>query len=79
MGDRSLPQILAPLQGFFRAEVELLEEVKKGQRLGTIRDAFGAVISEACANRDGVVIMLRRPHSVREGDGLAHVTGKQEG
>ncbi len=75
VGDGNIDQaILAPTGGYFRAEVDLLDEVTSGQCLGTIKDLFGKVITEIRANTDGIVIMLRRMHSVQVGDGLAHIT-----
>ena len=66
--------IQAPVAGYFKPEVTLLDDVQKGQQLGTIRDLFGKILSELHANTDGVIIMLRRLHCVRVGDGLAHIT-----
>jgi predicted deacylase len=75
LGNGNIDQsILSPVSGYYRAEVDLLDEVRKGQRLGTIRDLFGEVTAEVQANADGVVIMLRRFHQVRVGDGLALIT-----
>jgi len=75
IGDGNVDQaILAPEGGYFRADVELLDDVVSGQRLGTIKDFFGETITEIRANTDGVIIMLRRMHSVRVGDGLALIT-----
>lgn len=80
VGDGNLDTVLsAPLAGYFRADVELLDEVVAGQRLGTLRDLFGAVVAQVTADRDGVVIMLRGMHRVHVGDGLAHITGCLKG
>lgn len=77
LGDGNLDEsILSPTAGYFKPDVALLEEVETGQRLGTISDFFGEVVTEIYAKSDGVVIMLRRMHNVRVGDGLAHVTQK---
>lgn len=74
-GDGNLDTVLsATVAGYWRAEVALLDAVQAGQRLGTVRDLFGNVLSEIVADQDGVVIMLRRLHRVNVGDGLAHVT-----
>jgi predicted deacylase len=74
-GDGNIDQaILAQSAGYYKPEVELLDEVRSDQLLGTIRDLLGEVVSEVRAPTDGVVIMLRRFHSVRVGDGLAHIT-----
>ncbi|OGG54430.1 MAG: hypothetical protein A3F84_06720 [Candidatus Handelsmanbacteria bacterium RIFCSPLOWO2_12_FULL_64_10] len=66
--------ILAPVAGYYRTEVGLLDEVKAGQRLGIVQDFFGRVTAEVRADRDGLVIMLRRLARVQVGDGLAHLT-----
>lgn len=68
--------ILAPVAGYYRTEAGLLEEVRAGQRLGVVQDFFGRVTAEVRADRDGVVIMLRRLARVQVGDGLAHLTSR---
>lgn len=74
-GDGNLDQVIdANVAGYFRAEVNLLDAVTAGQRLGVIRDLFGGVIQEVTADQDGIVIMLRRFHRVHVGDGLAQIT-----
>jgi len=74
-GDGNLDQVIdAHVAGYFRAEVDLLDPVVAGQRLGVIRDLFGQVLQEVRADQAGVVIMLRRFHRVHVGDGLAQIT-----
>lgn len=74
-GDGNLDQVIdATVSGYFRAEVNLLDRVVAGQRLGAVRDLFGQVIQEVTADQEGVVIMLRRFHRVHAGDGLAQIT-----
>ena len=68
--------ISAPTAGLFQSDVDLLSEVRAGQRLGTIRDFFGQEISRVVADRDGVVVFLRRIPRVHVGEGLALVTGE---
>jgi len=76
-GDGNLDVVMAaPVAGYFRAEVAVLDEVVKGQRLGTITDFAGTTVAEIQSERDGVVILLRRLHRVHVGDGLAQVTGR---
>jgi predicted deacylase len=76
-GDGNLDKVIsAPVAGYFRAEVELLDDVDASQRLGTVRDFSGAPLAEITTDRAGVVIMLRRIHRVHVGDGLAQVTGR---
>ena len=76
-GDGNLDVVTAaPVAGYFRAKVALLDEVVMGQRLGAIYDFAGEVLAEVVSERDGVVIMLRRLHRVHVGEGLAQVTGR---
>ena len=65
--------ISAPTAGLFQRECDLLDEVKAGQRLGTIRDEHGAITSEIVAKSAGIVIMLRGLPRVEIGDGLVHL------
>jgi len=75
-GDGNLDQVIdAPVAGYFRAEVSLLDEVQAGQRLGAIYNFAGELQAEVHSERAGVVIMLRRLHRVQVGEGLAQVTG----
>jgi predicted deacylase len=77
IGSGDLDQVIsAPVAGYFRPEVRLLEGVRAGQRLGAILDLFGQVAAEVRADRDGIVIMLRRLRRVQAGDGLAHLTSR---
>lgn len=75
-GEGNIDQVISALvAGYYRPEVDLLEAVSAGRLRGVIQDFFGQVIQEVKADRDGVVIMLRRFHRVRVGDGLVHITG----
>ena len=75
LGDGNLDQVIsAPVAGYFRAAVELLQEVTAGQPLGTLYDLFGANVADITAPADGVVILLRRFHRVHAGEGLAQIT-----
>ncbi len=77
IGDGNLDTIhSAPEAGYFRAAVNLLDEVEAGARLGLISDFFGEPVAEIRAERAGVVIMLRRLHRVHVGDGLVHITSR---
>ncbi|MCX6045437.1 MAG: M14 family metallopeptidase [Chloroflexi bacterium] len=76
-GDGNLDSVIdATEAGYFRATVELLSEVKTGQKLGVVQDLFGQPQQEVIADQEGVVIMLRRLHRVQVGDGLVHITGR---
>ena len=66
----------APLAGYFRPHVELLQEVQSGQLVGTVHDPLGTVLAELHADKDGIVIMRRGLHRVHSGDGLIHLTGR---
>ena len=75
VGDGNLDVVTnAPVAGFFRAAVQLLDEVRRGQVLGTLHDPFGAALAEITAPEDGVVILLRRLQRANVGDGLVHLT-----
>jgi predicted deacylase len=77
IGEGNMDQVIsAPVAGYFQPEVELLQEVSTGQRLGTVLDFFGQPLADITADRAGVVIMLRRIHRVNVGDGLADITGR---
>lgn len=76
-GDGNLDHVIeTPVAGYFRAEVELLQTVEAGQRLGTVRSLLGETLAEITASRAGIVIMLRRLHRVNAGDGVAQITGE---
>lgn len=75
VGDGNLDVVtLAPVGGYFRAHVHLLQRVKKGELLGTIVDFFGTTTASITAQMDGVVILKRRLHRVHAGEGLLQVT-----
>ncbi len=79
-GDGDMDSVIStPAAGYFRSEVNLLDDVNTGQRLGTVRDPFGEVLAEITSESAGVVIMLRRVHRVHVGDNLAHVTRRLGG
>ncbi len=76
IGDGNLDLVIsAPEAGFFKSEVALLEEVRAGQRLGTIQDFFGQTSAEVVTQQDGRVILLRKRPRVQVGAGLVQVTG----
>lgn len=78
-GDGDLDNVItAPVAGYFRTEVALLENVNAGQKLGTICSAFGEVLAKITTEHTGVVIMIRRIHRVHSGDGLIHITQRLE-
>jgi len=76
IGSGNLDRVIeAPVEGYFRPSVELLDRVRAGQYIGRVQDLFGEGLADLHADRDGIVIMLRRPRRVQRGDGLALVTG----
>ena len=47
LGDGNLDDVITtPVAGYFRTEVDLLEDVNVGQQLGTIRNVFGRRFSK---------------------------------
>ena len=79
IGDGNLDTVTSAQEaGFFRPDVEPLDDVREGQRVGTIRDFFGEIAAEVLADRDGVVIYMRRTPRVRVGDALLSITGLLE-
>ena len=75
VGDGNLDTVIhARNDGFFRREISLLENVKTGQRIGTILDATGVELAQVEADQNGVIIMLRGIPRVKIGDGIAHIT-----
>jgi predicted deacylase len=80
LGDGNLDSVIsAPEAGYFRPAIALLDSVAEGDVMGHIQDFFGHTVAEITADRDGVVIMLRRLHRVHVGDGLVHLTGYNNG
>ncbi|MGY4297826.1 putative deacylase [Bradyrhizobium sp. i1.4.4] len=57
-----------PVNGQFQAEIEPGDQVKKGQRLGTIRNLFGETIAELTAPEAGFVLWRITHPSVPKGD-----------
>lgn len=63
----------APLGGLFDAEVAVGEAVKKDQRIGVIRDAFGTPRHDVKATHTGRIVFLRTYPRVLAGDPLCTV------
>ena len=79
LGDANMDEVMsAPMAGYFRAQVELLDEVQAGQLVGTIHDPLGDLLAELRTEKDGIVIMRRGVHRVLSGDGLIHLTARAE-
>ena len=64
------PTIEAEEGGLFTCEVALRKRVQRGDRLGTIVDAFGEEVSCATSPVDGLVGGYRDHSGVRAGDAL---------
>lgn len=60
----------ADVEGRWYACVTTDDEIRKGQKLGEIRDLFGKVLKEYYADKDGIVIMLCAALAVRQGDSI---------
>lgn len=63
----------APLGGLFQPEVAVWDRVEAGQRVGTIRDVFGAVRHVVTAGHAGRIVFLRTFPRVLAGDPLCTV------
>lgn len=59
--------------GIFRYDVDLGDDVVRGQRLGEITDSFGERATVIRSRHDGVVIGLTLNPLVHRGDGLIHL------
>ncbi len=71
MGDGNTDRgIEASRDGFLVPEVQPLEAVRKGRRVGRLLDLDGSVIEEYLAPVDGVAAMIRLAPSVRAGEPL---------
>jgi predicted deacylase len=59
--------------GVFTAEVRLGDRVRKGQRLGRVRDAFGEVVASPRSFRAGRIAALPVPAYLHPGDPLTYI------
>jgi predicted deacylase len=76
VGDGNLDVLIrAQTEGYFRADVELMEQVAPGQRVGAIYDPFGALQELVVADQAGTVVLLRQVPRVGIGEGLVSLTG----
>jgi predicted deacylase len=62
-----------PAEGMWLPEVDLLEEVSAGQRIGRIENLFGDEIAEIQAPVTGMVLYLTSSPAVREGGLLGSI------
>lgn len=65
----------AGTDGWWEPGVPCGSEVKKGQRLGVVRDLFGAEVDEVSSPDDGVVFVITTSPAVHAGDLLIEVGG----
>ncbi len=63
----------ATTDGCWYPSVQLEDQVKKGQKIGEIRDYFGSVIDEYHAEADGIVLYLVTSLAITTSDPLAAV------
>lgn len=70
---RSTRWVRAGRSGLVRLDVEPGHEVRKGQRLGVIKDAFGDRRLTVKASTRGVVVGVTRQPNVNRGDALVHI------
>ncbi len=63
--------ILSPASGLFVPQVRVLDHVRPGQPLGSVRDPFGKAIATIEAPHEGYVVMLRALPPVAEGEPIA--------
>ncbi len=66
-------QNVTPVDGLFRAAVDLNDRVSEGDLLGTVTDLFGQVLFECRTEKGGTVILVRHLARVQAGDSLAVV------
>ncbi len=59
--------------GIAGIDVELGQMVERGQIVATVRDSVGRRLSQARANRSGLVIGLTRQPLVNQGDAIIHI------
>lgn len=70
---RSSSWVRAAASGVLRAQVELGEQVRKGEQLGVIGDPFGSDDTPVLASAHGIVVGSTALPLVYEGDALFHL------
>jgi predicted deacylase len=70
--------LVATKKGFLIPEVDLLERVHAGKRLGRIVDLHSETIESFFSARDGIVALIRTWPVIVPGDGTFLVTGVAE-
>ena len=74
-GDLDSAGVRAPAAGLVQLEVELLDPVTSGQRIGWWRSSESLARAPLAAPQEGRLVMLRRTRLVGPGDLVALVTG----
>jgi len=70
---RSTRWVRAGRSGLVRLDVEPGQEVRRGQHLGVIKDAFGDRRLTVNASTTGIIIGMTRQPNVNRGDALVHI------
>lgn len=70
--------LVATKQGFLISDVELLQTVRAGERLGRVVDLHSGTLETFLSPSDGVVALIRQWPVVAPGDGMFMVTGVLE-
>ncbi len=76
--DASRSGVRAQRGGFFTSYVEAGEEVKKGQKIGEITNAFGEEMQSIIAPMTGIITIINFPSAKNVGDPLFDIAGISE-
>lgn len=63
----------SPITGFFEPAVELGQEIKSGDLIGTVCDMLGTTVHEVRSDQNGIVLTLRTFLRVMKGDSVGVV------
>ena len=63
----------SPLDGVFISHIQLGEIVNKGQKIGTVQSLESKVEKEIYASEDGLLFLIRRKTSVKQGEATAGI------
>jgi predicted deacylase len=63
-------EMKADHSGCWYPNVKPGKHVKKGEKIGEIRDYFSNVLSECYSNKDGIILLVARSLAINEGDQL---------
>jgi len=65
--------VRASASGLVRDHVSIGDKVQKGQVMASVGDAFGEVLTEVTASKEGIVIGKQNIPLVQEGDAMFHI------